>query len=278
LLILGVLSGCDTSYVSGRVLDFSGQPLPGAAIAVDNQIAYTITSAHGGYRVKASPNPHVVWFFKSGYTVGSLAITPQKFGITSATDVQLWRLPEATGVFVLENYQYLPLTMVEPRQYYTKERGIFNGILATPLFSTNNAHPRLIAYKKPFYDLSLRRLDPVKAFLNEKATQDTPQNVWQPVDSVAITHVPIDEHDNLLMEITFASDLPPGVYAVHWGILEGYSNTDSHAYLFEILPKDAPAPQPQTPPEPKKDTQKTTEKPAPNPSDSLAPNETEPTW
>jgi hypothetical protein len=80
------------------------------------------------------------------------------------------------------------------------------------------------------------------------------------------------------MEITFASDLPPGVYAVHWGILEGYSNTDSHAYLFEILPKDAPAPQPQTPPEPKKDTPNPKEKPAPNPSDSLAPNETEPTW
>jgi hypothetical protein len=47
--------------------------------------------------------------------------------------------------------------------------------------------------------------------------------------------------------------LTPGVYAVHWGALEGYTTTDSRMFLFRVGEAEPPPaeaqPTPEKPPE-----------------------------
>jgi hypothetical protein len=58
---------------------------------------------------------------------------------------------------------------------------------------------------------------------------------------------PADEPKHLLGEVRFLDALEPGVYALHWGALNGYSATDSRLFLFAV-PSPEPPPQEASPP------------------------------
>ena len=50
----------------------------------------------------------------------------------------------------------------------------------------------------------------------------------------------LDEPEKLLVELKATAPLEPGVYAIHWGALEGYDSIDPRIFMFALK---APAPE-----------------------------------
>ena len=44
----------------------------------------------------------------------------------------------------------------------------------------------------------------------------------------------LDVPEKLLVELRAAAPLSPGVYAIHWGALEGYDSIDPRIFMFEL--------------------------------------------
>ncbi len=190
------------------------------------------------------------------------------------TDMLLWPLPPGNGVYLFEEYRFRETARTEPKRYLPKQSG---GVVAQsghifatklePTLETMNTfggpayreeEPLLICYKLPAYDVCLYRLEQIEAALPRRlgyatAAQkesgekkdDAPrpsaftETVWAPTEAVSISAVPIDEPGRLLLELRPAAPLPPGVYAVHWGALDGHITTDPRIFLFRITDPDA---------------------------------------
>jgi len=58
---------------------------------------------------------------------------------------------------------------------------------------------------------------------------------------------PIDLPEGQLQRVVVDRPLQPGVYAVHWGAIEGYTTLDARAYVFRVV--EPPEPEPEETPD-----------------------------
>jgi hypothetical protein len=58
--------------------------------------------------------------------------------------------------------------------------------------------------------------------------------VWAESVGVPVHAVPLDEPERLLWEIKPGRAVGPGIYAIHWGALDGDPSTEASVYLIEV--------------------------------------------
>lgn len=247
------LSGCGSGVlVRGTVRDVAGEALPGVAVAVDGREAAQITDLHGRYAVRARRGRAALTFMKTGYAAGRLELETPGGGRVDAPEARLWPLPESEGVFLFSNYRYTELEHPRPLAYMTADRGIVHGTPVMPAgggvapFGGGTAGaegPMLMACKLPGYDARLARLQRVAAKQTQgvrpgaagPVLREVEEQVWVADTPVAATMQPLDGDDHALVRIEPAEPLAPGVYAVHWGVLDGLSGIEQRAFLFRVF-------------------------------------------
>ena len=243
------LAACDrTAIVQGTVTDVSGEMLPGVAVTILGQELQDTTAGVGTYRMRCVPGALELAFEKTGYTPGRLLITAGS-GTTQAEPVMLWPLPTSRGVFLFREFRYQDTDRTEPKRYQTRELGLTFGLKKDITQTTLDTNPVIICHRMPTYDVHIHVLQLVEASDPELETPDYSQKVWAPVSEVPFASAPIDQPDQLLVELRPGASLEPGAYAVDWGALDGYTSTDSRVFLFRVISPDEPAPEPEPAPE-----------------------------
>ena len=232
-LMAGGLSGCESgAVVEGLVVDFQGQPLPGVAVIHARDGAQTITNALGTYRLRIQPGETGLEYRKTGYTPGNLQLNIERPRLVEANTVLLWPLPIEKGVYLFKDFRYHELERMEPEAYQQEDGSPLLALPRTPEMETDLESLRLLCYDMPPFDVRLHRLSEITA--RKPMTGAVEETVWGPVETISILSAPIDEPEQLLLEIDLLSTLQPGVYAVHWGALDGYTTLDSRCYVFRI--------------------------------------------
>ena len=229
-----LLAGCEpTATIKGSVVDIQGQHLPGVSVTVPDGPA-AATDALGNYSLPVAPGSLRLDFHKTGYTSGWAEITVSGTGTVKADDLQLWPLPESKGVYLFENFHYDPLDRVEPKRYVGGNGKNLFGVMRAPQARTENTNPLLVAHKLPAYDVHAHRLKKTQAALPTAGSSGAQETVWVAEEEVEILASPIDEPDHLLTDLRFAHPLAPGDYAVHWGAMQGFTTTETRAFLLHI--------------------------------------------
>jgi len=232
--VILVAAGCNECVVRGTVCDIQGEVIPGVAVTAGEDGGQTITDALGRYRIGHSPGTFELQFRKTGYTSGCLRFDAMEAGKAEARTVSLWCLPRTSGVFLFDNYQYRPAFTTEPKSFKASDGRLLYGSLCWPgIERTVNPEPVLVTFRVPNYDVKLSRLKSIEAAPMDMPAN--PQKVLVQDESLRVDAAPIDEPDERLWEIQLTQPLTPGLYAVHWGALDGYPNTDRRIFLFEIV-------------------------------------------
>lgn len=229
-----LLAGCEpTATITGKVMDIQGQHLPGVSVTIPEGPA-AATDALGNYSIAVPPASLRLDFHKTGYTAGWSEITVSGTGTVQADDIQLWPLPESKGVYLFENFHYDPLDRVEPKRYVNANGKNVFGVMRAPQASTENTNPLLVAHKLPAYDVHAHRLKKTQAATPTAGSSGAQETVWAAEEEVEILASPIDEPEHLLTDLRFAHPLAPGDYAVHWGAMQGFTTTETRAFLLHI--------------------------------------------
>lgn len=247
------LPGCGSGMVvRGTVRDVAGEALPGVAVAVDGGEADLITDLHGRYAVRAGRGRATVTFMKTGYATARIEVESPGGGRVDAPEARLWPLPESEGVFLFSGYRYTELERPRPLAYMTADRGVVHGTPVTPAgegvapFGGGTAGaegPLLAACKLPGYDARLVRLQRVAAKQTQgvrpgttgPVLREVEEQVWVADAPVPATMESLDGSDHALVRIEPVEPLTPGVYAVHWGVLDGLSGIEQRAFLFRVF-------------------------------------------
>jgi hypothetical protein len=242
-----VLAGCErTVTIRGSVVDVRGDHLPGVAVTVQGAEVQTLTDPRGLYTLHCAPGPLTLQFLKTDYTPGRLELNTGEARVVDATEVLLWPLPSAKGVYFFEGGRYEEAARVTPKRFTAKDLGAVLGTRTNPELATLNPQPLIVCYKLPPYDVRLDRLRQVETTTaappkkaEEKGQKTEPsaspaETVWVPAEPLTVIATPIDEPDRLLVELRPTVPLPPGVYAAHWGAFDGHMSTDPNVYLFRI--------------------------------------------
>lgn len=249
LLVAAITAvSCDRCVVRGTVADVKGEALPGVSVNANNGEVQALTDARGEYKLSCKPGRVELSFMKTGYTSGLLDIEAAGPREVKAREVTLWCLPQSAGIYLFEDFRYRKLAQIEPKPFILEDENpaanaalsIVCGIARLPEMEEALARkPLLIAFKTPRYDIRLCRLHPVKA----RPVEPNPaiQEPWVPEAVVPTGTEPIDEPERFLTEIKVFETLEPGVYAVHWGALEGSTTTDPRAFVFRIFDPEKPA-------------------------------------
>lgn len=247
-------AGCGrTAVVRGAVTDVSGEDLPGVAVAVPGTPLQGVSNRQGRYWLRCAPGNLKLTFIKTGYTTGHLRVTVPGPGPMDVEPVTLWPLPPGKGVYVFTpEFRYHELTRAKPKQYIGKEIGPCFGVKTAPTLVFEDPEPLFIAFRMPPYDIQMRRLQRIAAArpqaaatpaeLPEKAFFET---VWVPGKRLSAHLAPIDEPERLLYELRLPALLEPGVYAVHWGALDGHrqpGEAGQNVFLFRVRGEGEQAP------------------------------------
>jgi hypothetical protein len=262
-LAASVLSACDrTVLLRGAVFDVSGHALPGVAVTIPGVEYQAVTNTLGRYSLRCAPGALELHFIKTGYTSGKLRVDATGPGTLEAASLYLWPVPEGKGVYFFQNDRYRTATRTEAKRYAVKGAGAVYAIKIEPdliwTLPAENAvepeeRPLIIAYRLPAYDIALCRLEQVEGTpvedltadaasamtdteKNETAARKFSQKVWIPDETLNIIVAPIDEPEGLLLDIHPIEALSPGIYAVHWGALDGFFSTEPRVFLFQIDP------------------------------------------
>ena len=240
------LAGCErTVTIHGSVVDVRGEHLPGVAVTVEGAEVQTLTDPRGLYTLHCAPGPLTLQFLKTDYTPGRLELNSGEARVVEATEVLLWPLPSAKGVYFFEGGHYAEAARVTPKRFTAKDLGAVLGTRANPELATLNPQPLIVCYKLPPYDVRLDRLRQVETTTaapqktedkgqKTEASASPAETVWVPDKPLTVIATPIDEPDRLLVELRPTAPLPPGVYAAHWGAFDGHMSTDPNIYLFRI--------------------------------------------
>jgi hypothetical protein len=264
LLLAAGLAGCNRAElvggaeVQGSVVDIRGEPIPGVVVSISEPLTQCLTNGLGEYSIRTEPGQVVLRFMKTGYTSGTMVIEDADAGTVMARPLSLWRLPQTTGLFLFEDFNYRRVAAMKPRPYLeSKDRAIYGLGKLTDVIETKTAQPLLLCYKMPSYDAKLCRLTSTKA-----ATPESPaikNDVWVPGESVPLAMAPVDEPQRLLWEVRLVEPLEPGLYALHWGALEGFTTTDERVFVFAVaqasgessIPEEMAGAEPVPPADPK---------------------------
>ncbi len=244
ILALGcsaLLAGCNPTYVSGRVLNTSGETLPGVTVSLAGADNEVLTGVLGEYRLQGTPGEHELAFAKSGYAPARLAIDFPGAGGAEAEPVTLWQLPSKAGVYIFEAGRYLELARETPGVFVLAPGEKVHAIQRPPRLATDASNPFIVCYATPRHDVRLSRLDQADAMLGMNPESKIP--VWIAAGTMGATLRSIDEPGGMLLRLDLDRPLEPGVYAVHWGAMDGRTTLDDRAFLFEVTgPMEPPGP------------------------------------
>jgi len=239
LLVAAGLVSCDRAEllggaeIRGMVVDIRGEPVPGVVVSISDPLKQCLTDGLGQYRLGTEPGRVELHFMKTGYTSGTMVIEDTGLGTVLARPLSLWCLPQTTGLFIFEDYKYRRAAPLKPRPYVESEDRVIYGVgKLTGIIETQAAQPLLLCYKMPSYDAKLCRLAAVEAAAPESpALKD---KVWAFSESVPLAMAPVDEPERLLWEVRLMGPLDPGIYALDWGALDGYTSTDERIFVFAV--------------------------------------------
>lgn len=236
--IRGDLSDANGWPIPG-IVDVRGEALPGVAVSVHGTPIQAVTNARGQYRIRCAPGQIRLDLMKSGYTAGQLFFEIDTPRTVEATQAVLWPLPQTWGAFIFENYQYRECTRIEPRRFRRPNGPPLYGTKIEPSFQTTNATPLIICHRMPAYDLRMYRLDWSTDNYTHEDGSTYEETILAPVDNLVVYPDAIDEPDRALVEVRLQDRLEPGIYAIHWGALDGYATTSPFVFLFEVLDPEA---------------------------------------
>lgn len=217
--------------------------MPGVAVSAEGSQAQALTDGLGEYAIAYTPGRVILTFAKTGFTSGRLEIDATDAQGVNATDVQLWRLPMSKGVYLFEAPEYTRLGTTVPVRYQTKGLGTLYGIEKWQDVATLNKTPLLIAYRTSQYEARLYRLELLEFEVDDAKRKDSKVKAWVPVEAIQVAMTAIDEPLRQLMQVRYDGELNPGIYAVHWGSLDGQAQIENNsAYLFRIPATEGEAP------------------------------------
>jgi hypothetical protein len=257
LLLLILAAGCErTLTIRGIVTDTAGDTLPGVAVIAAGMGAETLTTARGDYVLLCPLQTTRIDFAKTGYTTGHASLDPAAPHEQELPAITLWGLPASRGLYQVVNHRYYEATRSEPRPYLGKNNAKLSATKKVPELIIADSNPRMIAFRLPSYDVACARLGWVDAAQPGSDAGVFPEKVLTGIEPVQVLATPIDEPERQLIELKFTMPLVPGIYAIHWGALDGYTTTDRNIFLFGIRdpnvpedptlfappPADAPAP------------------------------------
>lgn len=277
ILLCAVLVSCNRATVTGVVVDVQGRSLPGVAVHARGGDAEALTDALGQYALKTPPGIRGLDFLKNGYTSGHLDIDVNAARTFTANRVSLWCLPQTAGVFLFEDNHYRRSTPIEPERFGLKDKSVFGTGRPSNIETTPLPQPLLICYKMPPYDVYMSRLHPVQAMSSQAGKGQ--QEAWIQEAPIRVELLPIDEPERLLLQVRTAEALQPGVYAVHWGALDGHTSTDPRMFLFRVIDPahpDEAEKLPEKPPEKPQQPEPPKAKPKPKPPESAPAPTSEP--
>ena len=260
--LLLVCNGCEQVVkVQGTVVDIRSQRLPGVAVTAVNEhstindLRYqALASATGEYTLLCPPGEWDLRFEKTGYTTAhySLTIPEEQASLARSAQIEtsevlLWPLPTGKGIYLFENYRYREIDTAIPKRYRAiAPPAPVVGIKIIPDCVTYETMPLLVGYKIPGYNIQLYRLAPIEAapaaaFSADGTARPTfSEQLYCPADAIPLSTVPIDEPERILLEIRPRKPLEPGIYAFHWGGLDGFDQPvemGNRVFTFRI---DAP--------------------------------------
>ncbi len=241
LICLAVAAfGCRLTAITGDVVDTDGRPVPGVAVTLDNSRDQAVTNALGEYQIANPPGSALLRFTKTGYAPAEVHL-PDVAGDDSRDlePVTMWRLPVNQGVHLDERDRFIALEPVEPERLFLQGGGSGLGAKRPPDVATQNPSPAIVAFKMPRDGARLSRLVPRQAALGDAGSQVHHIEAWVAEESEPVDLRPLDEPEQLLRQVRLPAPLEPGVYAVHWGALDGYITIDTRMFYFRV---DAPAP------------------------------------
>ena len=229
VVVLG-LPACYRSGVSGTVVNLQGEALPGVVVQVSGEETQAITDARGHYRI--APADAALDFFKTGYAPARLRPDPNARRHAARRDVQMWPLPGSAGVYLLEDYRYIQISWVIPQQFFMSDGTVAYGSRSEPSPSTHASEPVILCYRTPRYDARLSRL--VRAKPMQPSATAGGFEIWTAAGTIDADLVPVDTPQGILRRLRIDRRLEPGVYAVHWGALEGYTTLENRIFMFEV--------------------------------------------
>ena len=249
--------GCQPKIViEGVVEDVHGKTLPGVAVSLAGTPVQALSDGIGRYQLACPPDilkallgapaPEIL-AIKTGYAPRRIPMTLAGEGqALTAPLLRLWPLPAAEGVFFLVGQRYVRLSPASLKQYRTRELGPRFGTKKDTTSSTLHPRPRIFLHKMKPYDAQLTRLEQIDAAELDENREgpeakagEFPERVWVAAASVAVSSVVLDEENRALLELRLEESLVPGIYAVHWGGLDGHLSTDSRVFLFQVKEPDA---------------------------------------
>ncbi len=230
-------AGCERVAVEGRATDAAGEALPGVVVRLEGTNGQELTDGLGQYRLAASRSAKRVGlgFSKSGYAPARVDVELRGRLRVKAADVPLWRLPSNPGAYTLREGHYIPADWVLPSQYYLKDGGEVYGVeLPETLRVEVVADAWWIAtYRTPRYNARLSRLAPAEATMPGVGAQ--PVQIWTESGTIPAGLESIDPLEGHLQRVVVDRPLQPGVYAVHWGAIEGYTTLEGRIYVFRVV-------------------------------------------
>lgn len=254
---LVALAGCDPRVaVTGEVRNVDGEPLPGVSVKAEAAQAFGVTNGNGmfGRRPNLLAVPPGAWelaYIKSGFTTAYQNIETGDARTAEAPPVTLWPLPAARGVYLLEGIHYESLTRATPERYPALNGGAVYGLNAKirPEVELPEPPAFFVSHKMATYDWQLSRLETVRVLRpgveapasGEETDESLTESIWAAAVRLPIETIPVDLPERLLWQIRPAVPMQPGVYAIHWGALDGDSTTEESVYLIGIQAPEAEA-------------------------------------
>jgi len=108
-IFLSMLSACSTMSLNGAVKDGAGQPLEGVRVHAAGSSCSTETDATGQFELECTPGVIALTFSKANHIAQETRIDALEKKTYAVPDQTLTRLPESSGLFVLQNGNYVPL-------------------------------------------------------------------------------------------------------------------------------------------------------------------------
>jgi len=232
--VLAALSSCGGVPVEGRVVNPRGEALPGVVVQAGTVGPQDLTNVRGEYRLRLEPGDRILTYSKSGYTRAERRIDAAARSGGALEDMVLWQLPLQPGVYLVDDFRYTETPRLVPQQYFLEDESVALGVEIGPAVVTSRDVPLIVCYRTPRYDARLSRLVEVQATRPFSGADSFP--VWVAAGTLAVALEPVDQPDAELLRVAMDRPLEPGVYAVHWGALEGYNTLDNRIYLFEVAP------------------------------------------
>ena len=112
------------------------------------------------------------------------------------------------------------------------EGGMAHATRRDPKLTTHDSAPVIVCYKTPRYNVRLSRMRRADAKLGPGDSHLF--EVWTAGGTLRADLSPLDQPEGLLLKLRIDQPLEPGVYAVHWGALEGYTTIETIVFMFRV--------------------------------------------